>query len=281
MPLKLAFSSCPNDTFMFHGLVSGQVPFPHTLDLRIGDIAELNNWALNGETDITKLSYFTYFQLANDYVMLNAGAALGRGCGPLVISEKPLKTNDLENCRVAVPGLNTTAFLLFKSFCPGCKEAVPMLFSDIEQAILDKEVDAGVIIHETRFTYQNRGLKKVVDLGEWWESSTGHPIPLGCIAVKRELADEIGTRFDLALQKSVEQAFQNRESTYPFVRKYAKELDQSVIDAHIDLYVNPFSINIGDKGKAAVRFLFEKAVESGAVPRTRHDIFLPLSNSGE
>ncbi len=275
MALKLAFSSCPNDTFMFNSIVSGHVPIPFPFELRIGDIAELNRWALRRETDITKLSYFTYFQLADEYIMLNAGAALGRGCGPLVISKKPVSPDKLKNFRVAVPGLNTTAYLLFKSFCPDCDEVVPMLFSDIEQAILDREVDAGVIIHETRFTYRQRGLKKIVDLGEWWETATGHPIPLGCIAVKRELKDTIGREFDGALRKSVEQAFLDRESTYPFIREHAKELEQSVIDAHIDLYVNPFSIDIGSEGRAAVHFLFQKAVETGAVPRVRKDIFLP------
>lgn len=277
--LKLAFSSCPNDTFMFNGIVSGAIPVTWPLGVRIGDIEELNQWAFAGETDITKLSFFAYFQLADQYVMLNSGAALGRGCGPLVISEKPLNPEKLKNCRIAVPGLNTTAYLLFKSFCPTCGEVVPMLFSDIEQAILNKEVDAGVIIHETRFTYQLRGLQKLVDLGEWWESSTGHPIPLGCIALKRELADEVGIKFDTALRKSVEQAFRDRESTYPFVRKYAKELDQDVIDAHIDLYVNDFSIDIGDEGRTAVRLLFEKTVDTGIIPRIRPDIFLPLPNS--
>jgi len=264
---------------MFYGIVSGQVQLPWAFELQIGDIAELNRWALNGKTDITKLSYFTYFQLADEYVMLNAGAALGRGCGPLIISEKPLMANNLKNCRIAVPGLNTTAFLLFKSFCPECAEVIPMLFSNIEKAILDKEVDAGVIIHETRFTYQKRGLKKVADLGEWWEKTTGHAIPLGCIAVKRELADSIGVPFDAALRDSVKLAFRNRKDTYPFVQKYAKELDPSVINAHIDLYVNSFSVDIGNEGRAAVRFLFEKAVETGTVPKIRQDIFLPSSVS--
>ncbi len=275
--LKLAFSSCPNDTFMFNGIVSGEIPLPYEFELKIGDIAELNRWAMDRQTDVTKLSYFTYFQLADNYIMLNAGAALGRGCGPLIISKKPLSPDRLKNCRVAVPGLNTTAYLLFKSFCSDCHEVVPMLFSDIEQAISDGSVDAGVIIHETRFTYQKQGLKKVMDLGEWWEKSCGYPIPLGCIAVKRELADDIGLSFDTALRASVEQAFGNREKTYPFVRKYAKELEQSVIDAHIDLYVNAFSVNIGNEGRAAVQCLFEKAVETGTVPHMRSDIFLPAS----
>ncbi|NOZ13690.1 MAG: 1,4-dihydroxy-6-naphthoate synthase [Acidobacteria bacterium] len=273
--MKLAFSSCPNDTFMFNGIVSGEIPLPCKFELEIEDIAELNRRAAKRQTDITKLSYFTYFQLADNYIMLNAGAALGRGCGPLVISKKPLNRKRLESCRIAVPGLNTTAYLLFKSFCPECRDIVPMLFSGIEQAILDGSVDAGVIIHETRFTYRQRGLTKVADLGEWWEKSTGHPIPLGCIAVKRELAEKIGVPFDAALRKSVKQGLLDRGATYPFVRQYAKELGISVINAHIDLYVNHFSIDIGEEGRAAVRFLFKKAVETGAIPRTRPDIFLP------
>lgn len=272
--LKLAFSSCPNDTFMFNAIVSGTIPVTWPLSVRIGDIEELNLWAFAGETDITKLSFFAYFQLADQYVMLNSGAALGRGCGPLIISRQPILEDELKDMRVAVPGLNTTAFLLFKTYCPTCGEVVPMLFSDIEQAILNKEVDAGVIIHETRFTYQLRGLQKLVDLGEWWETTTGHPIPLGCIAVKRELADEVGTKFDTALRKSVEQAFRDRESTYPFVRKHAKELDLSVIDAHIDLYVNNFSISLGDAGQKAVRYLYRAAHRAGLVQSQRNDIFL-------
>ncbi len=259
---------------MFNGIVKKNVPLPWAFALRIGDIAELNRWAISKETDITKLSYFTYFQVADDYMMLNSGAALGRGCGPLIISKKTLDPDGLRQCRVAVPGLNTTAFLLFKSFCPGCDRVVPMLFSDIEQAILNEEVDAGVIIHETRFTYRNRGLSKIVDLGEWWEKSTGHPIPLGCIAIKRALADTIGPVFDKALRESIKAGFRDRGATDSFVRKYAKELDQSVINAHIRLYVNRYSINIGAEGRAAVRFLFEKAVETGIVPRIRRDIFL-------
>ncbi|PJB78721.1 MAG: 1,4-dihydroxy-6-naphthoate synthase [Acidobacteria bacterium CG_4_9_14_3_um_filter_49_7] len=274
MPLELAFSSCPNDTFMFNAIVSGAVPVAWPLGVRIGDIEELNQWAFAGETDITKLSFFAYFQLADQYVMLNSGAALGRGCGPVIISRRPIPEDELKNMRVAVPGLNTTAFLLFKTYCPKCTKLVPMLFSEIEQAIITGDVDAGVIIHETRFTYQLRGLQKLVDLGEWWEGTTGHPIPLGCIAIKRDMAVDVGTEFERALKSSVEHAFSNRGDAYPFIRKHAKELDQDVIDAHIDLYVNDFSISLGDAGQKAVRHLYRAAYRAGLVKSLRNDIFL-------
>lgn len=273
MPLKLAFSPCPNDTFMFFGLVSGAIPLPWPYDVRIGDIEELNGWAFNGETDVTKLSCYAAFQLADRYAVLHAGAALGRGCGPLVISREPLKRKDLNHARIAIPGRNTTAALLFASCCPEATDLIPMLFSDIEQAILDGEVDAGVIIHETRFTYRFRGLKKILDLGEWWEDTTGHPIPLGCIGVKREMADA-GRIVDRALRASVEHGFNRRSSAYPFIREHAQELDQAVIDAHIDLYVNDYSIDLGKTGRAALLELFRRAVDSGAVENYREDIFL-------
>ena len=273
MPFKLAFSPCPNDTFMFHGIVSGAVPLPWPYRVRIGDIEELNQWAFSGETDATKLSFAAYFQAADDYVLLNAGSALGRGCGPLVISRRTIEPDELEGLRIGVPGMNTTACLLFRSFCPGSDNLVPMLFSDIEQAILDDQVDAGVIIHESRFTYRFRGLQKIVDLGEWWEKTTGHPIPLGCIAVKRSMLD-VGRILDQALKTSVERAFANREATYPFVREHARELDQDVIDAHIDLYVNDHSVDIGGSGRDAVRHLYRVAHDAGMVQTIRDDIFL-------
>ena len=273
MALKLAFSPCPNDTFMFHGIVSGAVPLPWPVSIRIGDIEELNRWAMAGETQLTKLSFAAWFQVADDYVLLNAGSALGRGCGPLVISKKTIEPGELPGLRIAVPGLHTTACLLFNSYCPDGPELVPMLFSDIEQAILDGDVDAGVIIHETRFTYRFRGLQKIVDLGEWWEETTGHPIPLGCIAVKRDQR-HAGEIFDRALRTSVELAFENRASTCPFIREHARELAQDVIDAHIDLYVNAHSIDLGDSGRAAVRHLYAVAHQSGLVNRVREDIFL-------
>lgn len=273
MALQLAFSPCPNDTFMFHGIVSGAVPLPWPVSIRIGDIEELNRWALAGETQVTKLSFAAFFQVADDYVLLNSGSALGRGCGPLVISRRTIGPDELSGLRIAVPGLRTTACLLFNSYCPDGPKLVPMLFSDIEQAILDGAVDAGVIIHETRFTYRFRGLQKIVDLGEWWEVTSGHPIPLGCIAVKRDQR-HAGEIFDRALRTSVERAFANRASTYPFIREHARELDKDVIDAHIDLYVNDHSIDLGESGRDAVRHLYGVAHQSGLVDQVRDDIFL-------
>jgi 1,4-dihydroxy-6-naphthoate synthase len=271
--LSLGFSPCPNDTFMFYNLVNNSNTLSFNIKTTIKDVEELNQLAINSETDITKLSFAAFFKVANNYKILNSGSALGRGCGPLVISKKQYEKEDLKKLTVAIPGVNTTANLLFSLYSPQTKNLKPMLFSDIEKAVLEGSADVGVIIHETRFTYKLRGLKKIADLGEWWEKETNCPIPLGCIAVKKKFEKE-GKEFDIALKESIQYAFKNKNQCYPFIKQYARELDNSVIDSHIGLYVNGFSINLGDDGKQAITTLYEKAYKLGIVSAVNPDIFL-------
>ncbi len=271
--LKLGYSTCPNDTFMFYGIASGKFKPSFDFDITLKDIEELNKLAFERKTDITKLSFFAYFKIADRFKILNSGSALGRGCGPLLIAKEEFDLKDLKNKRVAIPGKNTTANLLFSVFCPECKNKKEILFSEIENEILKGSVDAGVIIHETRFTYRLRGLKKLVDLGEFWEKETGTPIPLGLIAVKREFEKE-GKEFDALLKKSIEYAFDNPEKTMPYIKKHAQELDDNVINSHIKLYVNKFSLDLGKEGRKAITDLYKKAYELGLVRDFREDTFL-------
>jgi len=271
--LKLAYSTCPNDTFMFYGIAVGIFKPSFGFDIVLKDIEELNKLAFEGETDITKLSFFAYFKLADRYKILNSGAALGRGCGPLLIAKEEFDLKDLKNKKIAIPGENTTANLLFSIFCPECKNKKEVLFSEIENEILKGNVDAGVIIHETRFTYKLKGLKKLVDLGKFWERETGNPIPLGLIAVKREYENE-GKEFDALLKKSIEYSFKHPDEAMPYIKKYAQEIDDNVINSHIQLYVNQFSIDLGEEGKKAIVDLYKKAFEAGLIKDYREDIFL-------
>ncbi len=271
--LKLGYSTCPNDTFMFYGIASGKFKPSFGFETTLRDIEELNKLAFEGKTDITKLSFFAYFKIADKFKILNSGSALGRGCGPLLIAKEEFDLKDLKNKKVAIPGENTTANLLFSIFCPECKDKKEVLFSEIENEILKGNVDAGVIIHETRFTYKLRGLKKLVDLGEFWERETGNPIPLGLIAVKREFEKE-GKEFDALLKKSIEYAFDKPEEAMPYIKKYAQELDDNVVKSHIKLYVNKFSLDLGKEGKRAITDLYKKAYEIGLVRDFMKDIFL-------
>ncbi len=271
--LKLAYSTCPNDTFMFYGIADGIFKPSFEFDIILRDIEELNKLAFEEKTDITKLSFFAYFKLADRYKILNSGAALGRGCGPLLIAREKFDLKELKNKKIAIPGENTTANLLFSIFCPECKNKKEVLFSEIENEILKGNVDAGVIIHETRFTYKSRGLIKLVDLGEFWEKETGNPIPLGLIAVKREYEKE-GKEFDNLLKQSIEYSFSNPEKAMPYIKQYAQEIENKVINSHIELYVNNFSIKLGEEGRQAIKDLYRKAFEVGLIENLREDIFL-------
>ena len=271
--LKLAYSTCPNDTFMFYGIADRIFKPSFQFDIILRDIEELNKLAFEEKTDITKLSFFAYFKLADRYKILNSGAALGRGCGPLLIAREKFDLKELKNKKIAIPGENTTANLLFSIFCPECKNKKEVLFSEIENEILKGNVDAGVIIHETRFTYKSRGLIKLVDLGEFWEKETGNPIPLGLIAVKREYEKE-GKEFDNLLKQSIEYSFSNPEKAMPYIKQYAQEIENKVINSHIELYVNNFSIKLGEEGRKAIKDLYRKAFEVGLIENLREDIFL-------
>ena len=260
MNLKIAFSPCPNDTFMFHALVHGLVDTEGlTFDVDIYDVEELNERAQAGVYDVTKLSYHGWFTVRDRYAMLSSGSALGWDCGPLlvrrgddgnVLSRRPL--------RIAVPGRFTTGALLCSLAWPGLGEQVPMLFSDIEGAVSRGEVDLGVLIHEGRFTYRDKGLELVCDLGSWWQQVSGCPIPLGGIAAKRSLGAEIAASFDRVLHRSISYAFAHPEASHDYVASHARELSAQIQRKHIDMFVNRFSLDLGEEGRRAVDTLYER-----------------------
>ncbi|MGE4568854.1 MAG: 1,4-dihydroxy-6-naphthoate synthase [Bacteroidales bacterium] len=273
MNLQLAFSSCPNDTFMFDAWVHKRIAVPpYHLQLHVADIEELNHMALSGLPDIVKVSYALYPRLRNQYQLLTAGSALGYGSGPLVVSRHKLYPDELPHAVVAIPGAHTTAALLLRALFPGVKRVRVYLFSNIEEAVLSGEADAGVLIHETRFTYAKKGLQKVADLGLLWEEATSLPVPLGAIAVRRSLPDEVKHSLNVCMRNSVAFALENREASRSFVQHYAREIDHEVCKRHIDLYVNEFSVDIGEVGKRAVAALLEKVLESD----TSHASDLPI-----
>ena len=258
MKLTLGFSPCPNDTFIFDALVHNKIDTEGLeFEVVFADVEQLNKWALDGELDVTKLSYHAFTYCVNNYVLLDSGSALGNNCGPLLI-KKP-ETILTSECKIAIPGKYTTANMLLRIAFPAYQNTVEILFSDIENAILDNKVDAGLIIHENRFTYQHKGLEKAKDLGEFWEVETQLPIPLGGIVVKRTLSLVIQQKIERVLRKSVEYAFKNPNSSADYVQCHAQEIEKEVIDAHINLYVNDYSVSLGKKGRKAVEMVFEKA----------------------
>ena len=251
--MRLHISTCPNDTFMFDALLHGRVDTEGlAFDLHLADIEELNALALNGVADVTKCSYAVVPEIAAEYQILNSGSALGRGNGPLLVAREPLDKTHLQGVTVAIPGERTTANLLLESLFPEIGSKCEMLFSDIIPAVVDGAVDAGVLIHEGRFVYREKGLSLVADLGMEWESRYGLPLPLGAIAVRRTLPDEVKRRVGRVLRRSVEYAFAHPDASRDFVKRHAQELDDSVIRQHIDLFVNPFSVDLGDEGRSAV-----------------------------
>jgi len=257
MKLTLGFSPCPNDTFIFDALVHHKIDTEGLeFDVVFADVEKLNQLAFQAKLDITKISYNAFTHCVKDYVLLDSGSALGNNCGPLLIKKK--NTILTSNSKIAIPGKYTTANMLLSIAFPKNKNKVETLFSEIEDQVLDGKVDAGLIIHENRFTYKEKGLEKVIDLGEFWETETGLPIPLGGIVVKRNLSFSEQNKIQRVLRKSVEYAFAKPNSSADFVKCYAQEMDKKVIDAHIDLYVNHYSISLSQKGENAVKLFFEK-----------------------
>ena len=258
MKLTLGFSPCPNDTFIFDALVHHKIDTEGLeFEVVFSDVEQLNIWALEGKLDITKLSYNAFTYCVNNYALLDSGSALGNNCGPLLI-KKP-NTILTTSSKIAIPGKYTTANLLFSIAFPEYQNKVETLFSDIEDDVINGKVDAGLIIHENRFTYQEKGLEKVRDLGGFWEEQTGLPIPLGGIVVKRNLPLEVQQKIERLLRKSVEYAFKNKESSSEFIKCHSQEMKKEVVDAHIALYVNNYSISLGEQGRKAVELLFEKS----------------------
>jgi len=274
----LGFSSCPNDTFIFDAMVHGKIDTEGlTFQIFMEDVEKLNQRAIKNQLDISKLSYHAMAHLIGDYLILDAGSALGKGCGPLLISEKDYEDDKKirQHLSVAIPGKYTTANLLLSLFAPEMKNKTELLFSDIEDAVLTNQFDTGLIIHENRFTYQNKGLKKIVDLGEFWEKTTGLPIPLGCIAVNKRISTENQRRINRVLRRSVEYAFLHPESSSPYVRQHAVEMESHIVKQHIDLYVNAFTASLGAEGREAVKSLFFKAEKMGVVQLPDSDFFAP------
>jgi len=280
MRLSLGFSPCPNDCFMFDAIVHQRIDLEGlSFEVRMADVEALNRAAFGGAIDVTKLSYHAFAHCAEHYRLLDAGSALGRGCGPLLIStrEIPLDQVAAGGLRIAIPGRYTTANLLLGLAFPAAKNTTELLFSEIEGALLDGRVDAGVIIHENRFTYAAKGLRKILDLGEFWEETSGAPIPLGGIAVNRAVLPEVQQTLNRVVRRSVEYALANPEASRPYVRAHAQEMDEAVMRQHIDLYVNDYSIDLGAEGRRAVSVLFDRARAAAVIPALPADVFVNLT----
>jgi 1,4-dihydroxy-6-naphthoate synthase len=275
MNLTLGFSTCPNDTFIFDAMVNGRIDTEGLrFNLHLADVEELNRLAFSASIDVTKISYHAFAYLSEAYQLLTSGSALGFGNGPLLISKHKIYPDELKDLKIAIPGKYTTANLLLSLAYPHLNQKKEYLFSDIEEVILTGEADAGLIIHENRFTYKAKGLKKIVDLGEWWDQFTGLPIPLGGIIIKRNLLNEIRLKVNRVLRRSVEYALANPNDSLPFVRQHAQSMDEEVMRNHIQLYVNDFSVDLGTKGREAITTLYEKSIERQIFPPLQPSWFL-------
>jgi len=287
--LSLGFSPCPNDTFIFYALVHGKISAEGlSFKERIEDVEALNRRALRRELDITKVSFHAYGHLRDDYVCLRSGAALGRGCGPLIVINAAINAaiNDmakeqvkdprrLKGKKIAIPGGLTTANLLLKLYDPGFAEnLVPMVFSDVMESVRRGECDAGLVIHEGRFTYPSYGLKALIDLGEWWERETGLPIPLGGIIARRELGKEIIVKVERLIKESVLYSISNPAEPASYIKKHAQEMDEDVLRSHISLYVNDFTLDMGEEGRRAIEELFRRAEAVGILKPSMTPLFL-------
>ncbi|MDD3815319.1 MAG: 1,4-dihydroxy-6-naphthoate synthase [Desulfocapsaceae bacterium] len=290
--VTIGYSPCPNDTFIFYALTHGRIDLPG-VELAgpvLEDVETLNGWALEHRLDVTKLSFHALGHVLDEYCVLSSGSALGRGCGPLLVARSPLDLSSPARYKIAIPGRLTTAALLFRLFLPECTQAmdgpllraprtaqeqpelVEMRFDTIMNAVQQGEVDAGVIIHESRFTYQQMGLVCLQDLGQWWEQTTGYPIPLGCIAARRSLGQEKIAAIDQAIRASIDWASAHPEECLPYIREHAQELEDRVVQDHIGLYVNDFSRELGVEGMAAIDAFLERGRSVGILPSSRLDL---------
>jgi 1,4-dihydroxy-6-naphthoate synthase len=258
MKFTLGYSPCPNDTFIFDALVNKKIDTgDYEFEPVLEDIQSLNQWASEPRLDITKLSFPAFFQNQHQYKMLNAGAAMGKGVGPLLIAKQMVKVPDIHHSSIAIPGALTTANLLLNFAFPMAKNKVPMLFSEIEDAVLMDKVDLGVIIHENRFTYQQKGLIRICDLGEIWEERQGLPVPLACIAIRNNITDKAANDISELIKRSIEYSFSNYPSISDYTKQHAQEMDENVMRQHIELYVNDFSLDI-IPGKPAIEELHKQ-----------------------
>lgn len=273
--LTLGFSPCPNDTFMFYPLVHGLVDTRGLcFNERLEDVETLNRLAVKGVLDVTKVSYAALGHIREEYALLRAGSALGRGCGPLLVAKEPLDASSLQGKTIAIPGRYTTAHLLLRLFNPAIENFLEMPFHEIMDAVMTGRADAGVIIHESRFTYQGFGLHQLVDLGVWWEDETGLPIPLGGIVARRSLGAETIGNIERALSAGVEYARENPGAAACYIREHAQEMSPEVCAAHIGLYVNDFSQELGDEGERAIAELLGRAEKAGIIPASEIALFI-------
>jgi 1,4-dihydroxy-6-naphthoate synthase len=275
MTLTLGFSPCPNDTFIFDAMIHNRIDTEGiNFEVIMEDVEALNQRAFRHELAVTKLSYHAFAYLVDAYALLESGSALGNGVGPLLIAKNKMSESIVNQSVVAIPGKFTTANFLFSLAYPEAAQKQEIIFHDIENAVLDGRVGAGVIIHENRFTYQHRGLVKLMDLGAFWEETTRMPIPLGGIVVRRDLPMVIQQKMERIMKRSVAYAFENPLASRDFVEKHAQEMEEKVRQQHIDLYVNSFTKGLGNEGRAAVKTLFEKATALKIIPSYANEIFL-------
>ncbi len=276
--LTLGYSPCPNDTFIFYAMIHGKIDtggleFKETLL----DVETLNQKALKGELDLTKISYHAFGHLREKYALLRSGSALGRGCGPIVVTKDDVTMEELRGKKIAIPGKLTTASLLLQLYDPtliNSSNLIIMPFNEIIDAVANGDADAGVIIHESRFTYVSYGLKRVIDLGQWWEKETGLPIPLGGILAKRELGSELILKIENLLKQSIEYSYNNRFEPMGYIKEHSQELSGGVIKDHINLYVNDFTIDIGDEGEKAITELISRAEDNGIIKASKKPLFI-------
>lgn len=264
MKLSLGFSPCPNDTFIFDAMVNGKIDtkgleFEYILE----DVETLNRWAEEGKLDITKLSYNSFLHVVNNYALLHSGSALGKGVGPLLIAKQPIRLSEIPELKIAIPGFNTTANLLLSLAFPAAKSKQELIFSEIEEAVLSGKYDAGLIIHESRFTYAQKGLTKLIDLGDWWENETNAAIPLGGIVIRRSIDKELAATVDSIIKQSVEYSWKHYPALAPFVIRHSQEMEEDVMRKHINLYVNEYTTDLGNDGRNAIQTLFNKANVAG------------------
>ena len=264
MKLTIGFSPCPNDTFIFDALINKKIDTERfEFDAVLADVETLNQWALEGKLDITKLSFPAFFRSLENYTLLNAGSAIGKGVGPLLITDsaQELTNDEINQASIALPGIHTTANLLFSYAYPDAIDKKFMIFSAIEEALLNKETDLGVIIHENRFTYQQKGLYKVKDLGEYWEEKMELPVPLGGIAINQSVKRSVALKINELIRKSLDFAFKNYPVISDYVKQHSQEMSEDVMRQHIDLYVNNYSLDLGDEGKLAIESMYEVFLE--------------------
>ncbi len=274
MKLTLGFSPCPNDTFIFDAMVNGKIDTRGLqFDYVMEDVETLNEWTLAGKLDVTKLSYSTYLHTALPYALLHSGSALGKGVGPLLVAREQLSLTYAADYTIAIPGIHTTANLLLSLALPQAKQKTAMLFSDIEQAVLNGKYDAGLIIHESRFTYAQKGLVKLLDLGDWWENEMHAAIPLGGIVAKRTLGNNVLANVDAVIKDSIAYAWANYPALPAFVTANAQEMEEDVMRQHINLYVNDYTTDLGADGRNAIQTMFCKAQEAGIIAELPANIF--------